>query len=219
MDARDAQETIEQVSERGGRYVALLISILAAMLALVEVSGGNAEQDATTNNITAANLWSFYQAKTIRRSNLQQLTEMVELDLPDLPPERAERTRKRLQAWRATAAQYESEPETNEGRKELAARAKAAEEARDRALAADNMFDYGSASLQLAIVLASASIVIGIMWLAWLAGGVGLIGVTFALLGWFAPTLIPLCVQIMNLYDAVLLRPEVLRASALRSAS
>ena len=54
------------------------------------------------------------------------------------------------------------------------------------------MFDFGSASLQLAIVLASASIVIGIMWLAWLAGGVGLIGVTFALLGWFAPTLIPL---------------------------
>jgi len=192
MDARDAQETIEQVTERGGRYVALLISILAAMLALVEVSGGNAEQDATTNNITAANLWSFYQAKTIRRSNLQQLTEMVELDLPDLSPERAERTRKRLEAWRATAARYESEPETNEGRKELAARAKAAEEARDRALAADNMFDYGSASLQLAIVLASASIVIGIMWLAWLAGGVGLIGVTFALLGWFAPTLIPL---------------------------
>ena len=192
MDARDAQETLEQVTERGGRYVALLISILAAMLALVEVNGGNAEQDATTNNITAANLWSFYQAKTIRRSNLQQLTEMVELDLPDLPPERAERTRKRLEAWRATAARYESEPETNEGRKELAARAKAAEEARDRALAADNMFDYGSASLQLAIVLASASIVIGVMWLAWLAGGVGLIGVTFALLGWFAPTLIPL---------------------------
>jgi hypothetical protein len=155
MDARDAQETIEHVTERGGRYVALLISILAAMLALVEVSGGNAEQDATTNNITAANLWSFYQAKTIRRSNLQQLTEMVELDLPDLSPERAERTRKRLEAWRATAARYESEPETNEGRKELAARAKAAEEARDRALAADNMFDYGSASLQLAIVLAS----------------------------------------------------------------
>src|SRR5215207_4844774 len=135
MDARDAQETLEHVTERGGRYVALLISILAAMLALVEVSGGNAEQDATTNNITAANLWSFYQAKTIRRSNLQQLTEMVELDLPDLSPERAERTRKRLEAWRATAARYESEPETNEGRKELAARAKAAEEARDRALA------------------------------------------------------------------------------------
>jgi hypothetical protein len=54
------------------------------------------------------------------------------------------------------------------------------------------MFDYGSASLQLAIVLASASIVIGITWLAWLAGGFGLIGFIFALLGWFAPMLIAL---------------------------
>lgn len=192
MDARDSQETISDVAGRGGRYVALLISILAAMLALVEVSGGNAEQDATTNNIAAANLWSFYQAKTIRRSNLEQLAEVVEIELPDLAPERAERARKRLEAWRATAARYDSEPATNEGRKELAARAKVAEEARDRALAADNMFDYGSALLQLGIVVASASIVVAIPWLAWLGGGFGLLAVGFALLGWFAPTLIAL---------------------------
>ena len=192
MDAQDARESIEQAGERGGQRVALLISILAGILALVGVSGGNAEQDATKANIDAANLWSFYQAKTVRRSNLQQITELVELELPDRSPERAERTRKRLEAWRATAERYESEPDTNEGRKELAARAKAAEEVRDRTLAADNMFDYGSAALQLAIVLASASIVVGVTWLAWLAGGCGVIGVAFALLGWFAPTLIPL---------------------------
>lgn len=116
----------------------------------------------------------------------------MELELPDLPPDRAERTRKRLEAWRATADRYESEPSTNEGRKELIVWAKAAEETRDRALAADNMFDYGSASLQLAIVLASASIVIAVTWLAWLAGAFGLLGLGFALLGWLAPTLIPI---------------------------
>ena len=192
MDAQDAQDSIEQAGEHGGQRVALLISVLAGILALVGVSGGNAEQDATKANIDAANLWSFYQAKTVRRSNLQQLTELVELELPDLPPDRAERTRKRLEVWRATAERYESEPDTNEGRKELAARAKAAEAVRDRALAADNMFDYGSAALQLAIVLASASIVVRVTWLAWLAGGFGFVGIVFALFGWFAPTLIPL---------------------------
>ena len=192
MDARDSQETISDVAGRGGRDIALLISVLAAMLALVEVSGGNAEQDATTNNIAAANLWSFYQAKTIRRSNLEQLAELVELELPDLAPDRAERARNRLAAWRATAERYDSEPATNEGRKELAARAKAAEAARDRALAADNMFDYGSALLQLGIVVASASIVVGIPWLALLGGGFGVLALGFALLGWFAPTLIAL---------------------------
>ena len=66
-------------------------------------------------------------------------------------------------------------------------RAKAAEEIRDRALAKDDLFDFASAGLQLAIVLASASVVIGITWLAYLAGGVGIIGIVFALLGWFAP--------------------------------
>lgn len=35
MDARDSGDTIAEVAERGGRRVALLISILAAMLALV----------------------------------------------------------------------------------------------------------------------------------------------------------------------------------------
>ena len=76
------------------------------MLAPVEMSGGDAEQNAATNNGTAAYLWAFYQAKTIRRSDLQQLTEFVELERPDMPPERAERTRKRLGAWRASAARY-----------------------------------------------------------------------------------------------------------------
>ena len=195
MKAADASETLNEIQERAGgsaRRVALLIAALAALLAVVEVSGGNAEQDALKSNIDSANLWAFFQAKTIRQSNLRQLGELVELDLPDMPPEKAERTRKRLETWRATVQRLESDPETNEGRKELIVRAKEAEQTRDRAQAADNMFDYGSAALQLAIVLASASIVIGITWLASLAAGFGAIGFGFALLGWFAPTLLPL---------------------------
>ena len=54
------------------------------------------------------------------------------------------------------------------------------------------MFDYGSALLQLGIVVASASIVVAIPWLAWLGGGFGLVAMGFALLGWFAPTLVAL---------------------------
>lgn len=43
------------------------------------------------------------------------------------------------------------------GRKELAARAKIKEESRDKALAVCRLFEYGSAVLQLAMVLAGAS--------------------------------------------------------------
>jgi hypothetical protein len=45
--------------------------------------------------------------------------------------------------------------------------------------------------LQLAIMLASASIILGIVWLAYVAGGLGMVAVIFAGLGVFAPTLLP----------------------------
>jgi hypothetical protein len=44
--------------------------------------------------------------------------------------------------------------------------------------------------MQLAIVLASASVVVGIAWLAYVGGGVGFLGVLFAVLGFLAPTLL-----------------------------
>ncbi len=197
MKAAEASESLTEVQERGGasaKKVALLIATLAALLAVVEVSGGNAEQDAQKSNVDASNLWAFYQAKTIRQTTVRTAAEQLALEIPGLPAERAEAANKQLQAWRATAERYESEPGPNggEGRRELMARAKAAEEFRDRALAKDDLFDFASAALQLAIVLASASVVIGIAWLAYLAGGVGLIGFGLALLGWFAPMLITL---------------------------
>jgi hypothetical protein len=54
------------------------------------------------------------------------------------------------------------------------------------------MLDVAAAALQLAIVLASASVVIGITWLAVAGGMLGVVGLVFALLGWLAPTLVPL---------------------------
>ncbi len=189
MDARDAQEALEESGRRNGR-VALLIATLAALLAIVEVSGGNADQDATKYNIDATNLWAFFQAKTIRRSEALNFAELAELSLADVRLERQEAHRQQIRKWRETADRYESEPSTNEGRKELMARAQAAEAQRDLALAAGDKFDYASAAFQLGIVLASSAIVLGILWLVWLAGGLGLLGICLAGLGWFAPTLI-----------------------------
>lgn len=54
-----------------------------------------------------------------------------------------------------------SEPETGEGLKELMAKGKALEAQRNRAMRKDPYFDYGQALLQIAIVLASVSIITG----------------------------------------------------------
>ena len=103
-----------------------------------------------------------------------------------------EALQKRIADWKQTAARYDSEPETQEGRKELAARAKAAEAKRDRTLAAYHHYEVASAAVQIAIVLASASIVTGAPVLTWLGGGLGIVGIVFSLIGFFCPTAVHL---------------------------
>ena len=70
-----------------------------------------------------------------------------------------------IEQWRKTAQRYDTEPETNEGRKELMARAKMHEARREEARAAYHLFEYGSAAFQLAIVLAGASALTAVAWL------------------------------------------------------
>jgi hypothetical protein len=171
------------------KRVAILISILAALLAISEMSGKSAQTTALSNNIEASNLWAFFQAKTIRMTTLRTAAEGLELDItPDLPPARAEALKKRVDSWRATAQRYDTEPETGEGRQELAARAKTAEATRDRALSAYHQFEYASAAYQIAIVLASAAIITTVDALIWVSIGLSLVGFALSVLGWVAPT-------------------------------
>lgn len=175
------------------KKVALLIAVLAAFLAFSETLGSSAQTEALSRNIEASNLWSFFQAKTIRATTLLTAAEALEVDAAHAgTPEAKETIEKRVAAWRKTAARYESEPDKQEGRKELAARAKESEKKRDRALAAYHQYEVASGALQIAIVLASANVITGAAFLMWGAGGLGLLGVIFTMIGFFAPTAVHL---------------------------
>lgn len=171
------------VEHGGDKRIALLIAILALCLAIAETGAKSAQTNALGSNVEAANLWAFFQARTIRQTIVRTEAESVAL----LPGADAEAVAKQVAAWRATAARWESEPDTGEGRRELMARAKAAESKRDKSLHAYHLFEYGSAAFQVAIVVASASIITGVPALA--LGGVvlGLAGVALSALGAFAP--------------------------------
>ena len=189
MKAREAHETIDETLEgHRNKRVAILIAILAAMLALAETGGSQSKQDALNANIEASNLWAFFQAKTIRQTVLRTATESLEIEMPTMASSQTDAAKKRMDAWKATAQRYESEPETGEGRRELMSRAKAMEARRDRALAADHVFEIASGALQIGIVLASAAVITGAIWLAFTAIGLGLIGAAFVTLGFIAPT-------------------------------
>jgi hypothetical protein len=174
------------------KKVALLISVLALLLAFSETLGKGAQTNGISYNIEASNLWAFYQAKTIRMTTLRTAAETAEIDLLQLSGAKKEALGKRISDWKSTAARYDSEPETGEGRKELSARAKTAEQKRDRAIAAYHQYEVASALMQIAIVLASAEVITGVAALAWISGALGIVGLAFCLLGFFAPTLVHL---------------------------
>ncbi|MBF0461596.1 MAG: DUF4337 domain-containing protein [Magnetococcales bacterium] len=197
-------ETHEQIHEAGHagheghagggkKYVAIMISILACLLALIETGVNGSQSAYVSYNIEASDDWAFYQAKSIRMTTMTTAADMMEAMKPaGQSAEQAAAWQKRIADWRATAQRYDSDPEKGEGRKELSAKAKAAEAHRDHVFAAYHLFEYGAAALQIAIVMASASVVTGMMVLVYGAAGLGVAGVAFGLLGWLAPTLIHL---------------------------
>src|SRR5262245_15387264 len=93
---------------------ALLIAVLALVLAFSETLGKGAQTTALSMNIEASNLWAFFQAKTIRQTVVRTAAEQSQIGKQD------EASKKQVAKWLETAKRYQSEPETNEGREELA---------------------------------------------------------------------------------------------------
>jgi hypothetical protein len=164
-------------SNPANKRIALLIAVLALVLAFSETLGKSAQTAALSLNIEASNLWAFFQAKTIRQTVIRTAAEQAAVSSS------SKDSQKQIEAWKKTAERYQSEPETGEGRKELADRAKEAEKKRERAMAAYHRFELASAAVQIAIVLASAAIITGAMALVWISAGLGAIGVLFCVLG------------------------------------
>jgi len=199
MEALEIKEKLEESQEghegsaSTNLRIGLMIAALAALLALLEAGGKSAQTEAINANVKASDLWVFFQSKTARMTTLQTAAEAAKLTLlGDLPAETKTAVQKQIDAWNATAQRYDSEPQTGEGRKELIERAKEAEAERDHKLATYHLFELGSAASQLAIVLASAAIITGLMFLVYLAGCLGIIAIGLGLIGWLAPTMLHL---------------------------
>jgi len=188
MAFKDLVEAIDSDKTNRDRLIAVYIGILAVLLAVCGVGGGNAMKDATARNIEASNTWAFFQAKNIRRHDLRlQIGEFEVLlasnqQLPDVARKLID---EKIAKYRKDEARLTSEPETGEGLNELLVKGKALEVQRDRAMLKDPFFDYGQALLQVAIVLASIAIITGGTSLLVLSGLMAALGIVSTLNGFF----------------------------------
>jgi uncharacterized protein HemX len=190
MSAQESMEHAEHTHHASGenKKIALLIAVIALCLALSETLGKGAQTESISKNVESSNLWAFFQAKSIRRTTVQTQADQAKLSLR-LAVDEATRAalQKQIDEWQKTAAHYRSEPSTGEGQDQLAERAKHAEDARDLAMAKYHHFELASAAFQIAIVLASAAIITGMMVLAWISGLLALAGIGITAIGAFAP--------------------------------
>ncbi|PJG50828.1 hypothetical protein CVM73_34100 [Bradyrhizobium forestalis] len=195
MSAHESMEHAEHAEHASGsnKKIALLIAVLALFLAVSETLGKGAQTESISKNVEAANLWAFFQAKSIRRTVVQTAAEQGKLTLAGTGDDALKASvQKQVDDWTKTAQRYRSEPETGEGTEQLAEKAKHAEHDRDESTAKYHHFELASAAFQIGIVLASATIITGMLALAYVSGVLTLAGLIMTALGLWWPHLLHL---------------------------
>ena len=174
------------------KKVALMIAVLALFLAFSETFGKSAQTAALNAQIEASNLWNFFQAKNIRRTSTIIAAEQTKLSAATATdPAQKAAIEKQVDEWSKTAARYRSEPEAaggkGEGTVELSRRAIEEQHHRDEYLAKYHHYEFASAAFQIGIVLASATVITGMVVLSFMAAGLGVVGLAFMAFGVLAP--------------------------------
>lgn len=176
------------------KWIGIYIGVLAAILAVCTLGGGNAAKDAMRANIDATNLWSFFQAKNIRRSIYGVAADDLDLlvkSSPGMPAEARVAIEAKIKDYRETVARYTSDEKTSEGLDELFVKGKAIEAERDIAFRKDPYFDAAQAVLQIAIVLASVALIAEINLLVWASAVLAAFGTGLMVNGFMLLTRLP----------------------------
>jgi hypothetical protein len=152
-----------------------VISVFALFLAFNTYIANGLSGTVLTNTIKANDTWSFYQAKSIKQTMNETAADEAE----------ARGDKVKAEQYRATAIRYESEPSTSEGKKELMSKALGIETERDLAKRKSPWISFAGSTMQLAIVLVSASIIAVSSLMFWSSFGVMAIGLALMLQGLF----------------------------------
>jgi hypothetical protein len=150
-------EELEEIREKSfTRRTALITAIYAVCLSVVSLGGNNATKDMTLAQQQASDQWAFYQAKAMREVLYRIEKARLEDDLAERGASLTAAAREHKEAFLAGAAKEEARYEGE--KKAIEEKARELEKERDRSREKDPYFDFGEVLLQIAIVLASMSI-------------------------------------------------------------
>ena len=160
------------------RWIAILIAVLAAVLAICDMAAKSSQNNYLTYHIALSNDYAFYQAKNARATMRSSEASVLE-SLPGAAENEA--VQKKIADARAQVARLRDEPGAD-GMKQLLEMAAKDKIKRDAAGHLYHAFEFVVGILQIAIVLASVSVVTRLNIMAYGAGAIGLGAAIYAAL-------------------------------------
>ncbi len=180
MEARDVLEHAKLAEETAarreafGRHAAVLVSVLAALLAIASLAGNRATTEALLSQQKSSDAWNEFQANSLKRHINEGEAAMLRT-LAVGGPRETDALGRADALDAAVATKYRPNQDG------LQHKAQDLEHERDVAEARHRGFQVAEAAFQLAIVLASISIVARAVPFLWAAGTLGLMGLSFTL--------------------------------------
>lgn len=174
VELPNPDELLEIREKTFTRRVALVTAIFAVMLAITSLGGGNAMKDMILAQQQASDQWAYYQAKAIREHLYH--TERVQLEITLLAGSDTMKPEAKSALEGALKSMHDEEERFRKEKKDIEHEAKKLEAERDLNRSKDPYFDYAEVFLQIAIVMASISILAssaGIFQFALAMAGIG----------------------------------------------
>ena len=151
-----AEELEELRGKRFTRRVALVTAVFAVILALTSLGGSHAMKEMLLAQQQSSDQWAFYQSKVLREHLYRLQGSRLEADILERGNTMKPEVRKKYEAMRRELDVEESRYDAEKRKIEKDARE--LERERDMNRAKDPYFDYAEVLLQIAIVMASISI-------------------------------------------------------------
>lgn len=159
VELPNPEELKEQKKDVFSKRVALCTAFFAVVLAITSLGGNNTAKDMMLSQQQSSNQWAYYQSKVMREHLYRLESQRTEALLAERGPAMNRPARelyeKNRQLYAADAARYSVE------KQDIEQNAKRLEAQRDIGIAKDPYFDYAEVLLQIAIVMASISILSG----------------------------------------------------------
>jgi hypothetical protein len=181
LELPNPEELEELRAKTFTKRIALTTAIFAVLLAISSLGGNHATKEMMLSQQQSSDQWAFYQAKAMRE-NLYKINGLrMEADLLDRGPSMKPNIRKlyasMLKDSKAEETRYRDE------KKKIEEEARHLETERDKYRAKDPYFDYAEVLLQIAIVMASISILAVSRQIFYFAIGSASLGTLFMLNG------------------------------------